>query len=127
MLFREYMRSRCSTDAENTCYIYGCRWGAVRDLHSRDKWCSSLEIIVRHEVEGFSSDELFNLLIQEKWVTFGRTMYLRRSFFPYILLLGIFTAMHNLHTHQQRAIWELQRAGTRAPAVLWLHPEMLKG
>jgi len=79
-------------------------------LHERPKWRSSLGIIVRHEIGAFSDDQLFNRLIEDKWNTFGRSMYFWRTFVPYCLMLGLFTAMLTMHCQHKRAVWHKQLA-----------------
>lgn len=74
-------------------------------LHSRPKFRSALDIIVRHEVEAFAKDELFNKLITDKWNNFGRRMYLTWSFLPYVLVLTLFTCMLTLLCQQKHTAW----------------------
>eukprot|EP00281_Chroomonas_sp_CCMP1168_P024482 CAMPEP_0206229178 /NCGR_PEP_ID=MMETSP0047_2-20121206/9557_1 /ASSEMBLY_ACC=CAM_ASM_000192 /TAXON_ID=195065 /ORGANISM="Chroomonas mesostigmatica_cf, Strain CCMP1168" /LENGTH=562 /DNA_ID=CAMNT_0053652457 /DNA_START=123 /DNA_END=1810 /DNA_ORIENTATION=+ len=100
----------------------------IRDmpLHSTPKWRSALEIIVRHEVEAFANDPLFNSLITDKWARFGRRMYLTRSFFPYVAVLILFTVMLNTLCQQKNHDWGAQLDGDNEMAFVskgfgWRH------
>jgi hypothetical protein len=63
------------------------------ELHQNSRWRSALEIIVDHEVTAFATDELFNRLINEKWASFGRKMYITRTVLPYLTMLGVLTSV----------------------------------
>lgn len=77
-------------------------------LHQRPKWRSALDIIVRHEIEDFSADELFNKLISSKWDRFGRSMYIWRTFIPYCIILIVFSTMLTIECARQRNKWNKQ-------------------
>jgi hypothetical protein len=62
-------------------------------LHQNSKWRSALQIIVDHEVTVFASDAIFSRLISDKWASFGEKAYLRRTVFPYLILLSILTSV----------------------------------
>ena len=66
---------------------------AQAHLHMNRKWRSALEIIVAHEKQEFTQNELFNKLIMSKWTKFGRQMYLTRTVIPYLFLLTIFASV----------------------------------
>jgi len=74
-------------------------------LHKK-KWRSAIEVIVEHEVEAFANDPLFNKLIDDKWNKFGRTMYLRRTLVPYMVMLALFCIHMFLRCYAINAGWQ---------------------
>jgi hypothetical protein len=53
-------------------------------------------------VFAFARDPLFNRLVQEKWVRFGRRMYLRRRVGPYLVLLAMFATLLVIRANELR-------------------------
>jgi hypothetical protein len=99
--------SKTSLEQVDTFRVKGSR------LHETPKYRSALEIIVTHEVEAFAYDDLFNLLIQDKWRRFASRMYFRQSFLPYMLLLVGFSVMLNLICGDRQHVWLQQLEGKK--------------
>ena len=99
--------SKTSLEQVDTFRVKGSR------LHETPKYRSALEIIVTHEVDDFAYDDLFNLLIQDKWRRFASRMYFRQSFLPYMLLLVGFTVMLNLICADRQKMWLQQLEGKK--------------
>lgn len=82
-------------------------------LHKEARWRSALEVIVQHEVETFCQHALFNKLIEDKWITFGRRHYLLHTLLPYLIFIGLFTTMVILRCEEVRVDWQAVREGRR--------------
>lgn len=103
-----------------------------KELHDMRRWRSALEVIVTHEVEGFANDELFNKLIREKWTRFGRDLYLRTTFVPYVMLLVLFSVVLSLRCEDRRTVWAAKlngevpfgRGPVEDPSYLWKWNEL---
>ena len=67
-----------------------------------DGWLSALEIVVQFEVHAFLSDPFLTQMIFDKWVRFGRRMYLVRTVIPYLLMLACFVTLVLLRTDEAR-------------------------